>query len=126
MGAGGVGEDSAKGKRKRNSAYLQESISDEPKRTRVHAQRKFAQGAGGAHGDMHMDNTMQDMKRDIEGVTETGKAPLRGQRTRPVPEVEGGARSGGAVLGVLLVVSPLLHRHLRHVSEHARTLAYRL
>ena len=48
MGAGGVGEDSAKGKRKRNSAYLQESISEEPKRTRVHAQRKFAQGAGGA------------------------------------------------------------------------------
>jgi len=48
MGAGGVGDDSAKGKRKRNSAYLQESISEEPKRTRVHAQRKFAQGAGGA------------------------------------------------------------------------------
>lgn len=47
MGAGGVGDESAKGKRKRNSAYLQESISEEPKRTRVHAQRKFAQGAGG-------------------------------------------------------------------------------
>jgi len=48
MGAGGVGEDNSKGKRKRNSAYLQESMSEEPKRTRVHAQRKFAQGAGGA------------------------------------------------------------------------------
>eukprot|EP00092_Neocalanus_flemingeri_P014188 GFUD01015307.1.p1 GENE.GFUD01015307.1~~GFUD01015307.1.p1 ORF type:complete len:2572 (+),score=650.46 GFUD01015307.1:122-7837(+) len=47
MGAGGVGEDSTKGKRKRNSAYLQESVSEEPKRTRVHAQRKFAQGSGG-------------------------------------------------------------------------------
>jgi len=47
MGAGGVGEDSSKGKRKRNSAYLQESVSEEPKRTRVHAQRKFAQGVGG-------------------------------------------------------------------------------
>ena len=48
MGAGGIGEESGKGKRKRNSAYIQEAVKEEPKRTRVHAQRKFAQGAGGA------------------------------------------------------------------------------
>jgi len=47
MGGGGVGEEMGKGKRKRNSAYLQETEAEEPKRTRVHAQRKFAQGAGG-------------------------------------------------------------------------------
>ena len=48
MGAGGIGDESGKGKRKRTSAYIQEAVKDEPKRTRVHAQRKFAQGAGGA------------------------------------------------------------------------------
>ena len=49
MGGGGIGDEPGKGgKRKRNSAYIQESVKDEPKRTRVHAQRKFAQGAGGA------------------------------------------------------------------------------
>ena len=48
MGAGGIGEDITKGKRKRNSTFLQEAETEEPKRTRVHAQRKFAQGAGGA------------------------------------------------------------------------------
>ena len=47
MGAGGVGDDHNKGKRKRNSAYSQDTMKEEPKRTRVHAQRKFAQGAGG-------------------------------------------------------------------------------
>ena len=48
MGAGGIGDEPGKGgKRKRNSAYIQEAVKDEPKRTRVHAQRKFAQGAGG-------------------------------------------------------------------------------
>merc|ERR1712112_198610 len=46
MGAGGVGEESSKGKRKRNSTFIQEAETEEPKRTRVHAQRKFAQGAG--------------------------------------------------------------------------------
>merc|ERR1712012_679887 len=40
-------EDHNKGKRKRNSAYSQDTMKEEPKRTRVHAQRKFAQGAGG-------------------------------------------------------------------------------
>ena len=48
MGAGGIGDDHGKGKRKRNPAYNQEAVMDEPKRTRVHAQRKFAQGASGA------------------------------------------------------------------------------
>ena len=43
-----MGEESGKGKRKRNSGFPQEAGPDEPKRTRVHAQRKFAQGAGGA------------------------------------------------------------------------------
>ena len=48
MGGGAVGEESAKGKRKRNSGFPQEAGTEEPKRSRVHAQRKFAQGAGGA------------------------------------------------------------------------------
>ena len=48
MGGGAVGEESGKGKRKRNSGFPQEAGTEEPKRTRVHAQRKFAQGAGGA------------------------------------------------------------------------------
>ena len=48
MGGGGVGEEIGKGKRKRNSTFLAEAVAEEPKRTRVHAQRKFAQGAGGA------------------------------------------------------------------------------
>ena len=47
MGAGGVGDDAGKGKRKRTSVYIQGSgVKDETKRTRVHAQRKFAQGVG--------------------------------------------------------------------------------
>ena len=41
-------EEAGKGKRKRDSAYIQEAVVDEPKRTRVQAQRKFAQGAGGS------------------------------------------------------------------------------
>ena len=44
-GKGGVGEE-GKGKRKRN-VYTPDLTREEPKRTRVHAQRKFAQGAGG-------------------------------------------------------------------------------
>ena len=48
-GAGGANseESSGKGKRKRNSDFRQETVKEEPKRTRVQAQRKFAQGAGG-------------------------------------------------------------------------------
>ena len=46
-GAGGTTEESIKGKRKRNSDFRQETVKEEPKRTRVQAQRKFAQGAGG-------------------------------------------------------------------------------
>ena len=47
MGSGGVGDDFKKGKRKRPGGEAANG-KDEPKRTRVHAQRKFAQGAGGA------------------------------------------------------------------------------
>ena len=54
MGGGGVGEaaqaGAVKGKRKRGGGPgypAPELEKEEPKRSRVHAQRKFAQGAGG-------------------------------------------------------------------------------
>ena len=75
-GAGGASEESSKGKRKRNSDYRQETVKEEPKRTRVQAQRKFAQGAG--------------------GVSPVVLSPLKEIRNRSKTETSGSSSSSSA------------------------------
>ena len=83
-GSGGVGDDLKKGKRKRPGVG-EDVVKEEPKRTRVHAQRKFAQGAGGISPQV----SPLKQVRNKSVRNEFGSSSSSSSTTGPFSEIKG-------------------------------------